>query len=178
MPWQIRHAMLIDAKAMQQIEILAGQLFAEHGMPEIASDAPPSLRELADYCEAGLAWVASRMTGPPVAYVVAKAVDQCLHIEQISVTPSESRQGIGRLLVEHVASEAPALGFECLTLTTFSEIPWNAPYYATLGFRILAETEWTEGLKTIRAQEMSLGLDRWPRICMRRELPPDAPRTH
>ena len=56
-----------------------------------------------------------------------------------------------------------------LTLTTFAEVPWNAPYYARIGFRVLADAELSPGLRAIRAHEAALGLDRWPRVCMRRE---------
>ncbi|WP_411757210.1 hypothetical protein [Streptomyces venezuelae] len=59
-----------------------------------------------------------------------------------------------------------------LTLTTFADVPWNAPYYARIGFRPLADAELTPALRTIRAHEAELGLDRWPRLCMRRDLTP------
>ena len=58
-----------------------------------------------------------------------------------------------------------------LTLTTFEHVPWNAPYYARLGFRILDDAEVTPGLRAIRQREAEIGLDRWPRVCMRRDLP-------
>ena len=38
-------------------------------------------------------------------------------------------------LIEHVAGWARAHGSPALTLTTFTEVPWNAPYYERLGFR-------------------------------------------
>ncbi len=37
-------------------------------------------------------------------------------------------------------------GLPALTLTTFAEVPWNAPYYEPCGFRRLAEAEITPGL--------------------------------
>lgn len=57
-----------------------------------------------------------------------------------------------------------------LTLTTFTDVPWNAPYYQRLGFRTLSDTEVTSGLRRIREHEATLGLDRWPRAVMRRDL--------
>lgn len=57
-----------------------------------------------------------------------------------------------------------------LTLTTFEHVPWNAPYYARLGFRILDDAEVTPGLRAIRQREAEIGLDRWPRVCMRRDI--------
>jgi hypothetical protein len=49
-------------------------------------------------------------------------------------------------------------------------VPLNAPYYARCGFRVLDEAELTPGLRAIRHREAELGLDRWPRVCMRRDL--------
>jgi hypothetical protein len=49
-------------------------------------------------------------------------------------------------------------------------VPWNAPYYRRCGFRVLTDGELTLGLQAIRQQEAALGLDRWPRVCMRRDL--------
>jgi hypothetical protein len=63
-----------------------------------------------------------------------------------------------------------AEGIAALTLTTFSQVPWNAPYYERCGFRCLDEAELTPGLRAIRRHEAEMGLDRWPRLCMRRDL--------
>ena len=64
-------------------------------------------------------------------------------------------------------------GCAALTLTTFTEVPWNGPYYRRCGFRVLGDAELTPGLRKIRAAEAEHGLDRWPRACLRRELGPE-----
>jgi hypothetical protein len=69
-----------------------------------------------------------------------------------------------------LAADAAGRGVPALTLTTFRDVPWNAPYYARIGFRVLVEAELTQGLRGIRDAEAAHGLDRWPRVCMRREL--------
>uniref|UniRef100_UPI0034DE1FD0 GNAT family N-acetyltransferase n=1 Tax=Streptomyces flavofungini TaxID=68200 RepID=UPI0034DE1FD0 len=105
-----------------------------------------------------------------VAYLVSQALERgAEHIEQVSVHPRAARQGVGRALIEHVAARARAEGGAALTLTTFADVPWNAPYYARIGFRPLTEAELTPALRAVRAHEAELGLDRWPRLCMRRE---------
>jgi hypothetical protein len=38
-----------------------------------------------------------------------------------------------------VADHARTLGLTSLTLTTFRDVPWNAPFYAKLGFEYVAE---------------------------------------
>ena len=90
-----------------------------------------------------------------------------LHIEQVSVHADSARQGIGRALIENVCARA-AGRHPAVTLTTFKDVPWNAPYYARLGFQIVTEEELTPGLRRLREQEKARGLDRWPRVCMRR----------
>ncbi len=98
-------------------------------------------------------------------------MDGALHVEQISVHPDAARRGVGRALLAYAADRARAEGLTALTLTTFADVPWNAPYYTRLGFRALTEPELTPGLRRIRAEESAHGLDRWPRVCMRAEVP-------
>ncbi|MGA5820922.1 GNAT family N-acetyltransferase [Kitasatospora sp. NPDC094028] len=150
-----------------ELERAAGAPFAAIGMPEIAEDDPGTPGELAHYLHDGLA-LAAVVDGTIAGYLLAEPVDGALHIEQVSVHPAHARRGIGRALIDHLAAttDAPAL-----TLTTFADVPWNAPYYARLGFRPLADRELTPGLREIRRQEAAHGLDRWPRLCMRRDLP-------
>ena len=68
-------------------------------------------------------------------------------------------------------------------MTTFADVPWNAPYYVRCGFRVLEDGEVTAGLRAIRQHEASFGMDRWPRVCMPRLVtsaaasPHPAPRT-
>ncbi|WP_327721688.1 GNAT family N-acetyltransferase [Streptomyces sp. NBC_00490] len=166
----IRAVRLDELAALQDIERAAGQCFRDIGMPEIADDEPLTVDELARYRHAGMAWVAADDADTPVAYLIADSVDGNLHVEQVSVHPDSARRGIGRLLLDHLAAQATSQGVPALTLTTFTEVPWNAPYYARLGFRILDDSRQTPGLREIRRREAAQGLDRWPRACMRREL--------
>ncbi|MEV8327902.1 GNAT family N-acetyltransferase [Kitasatospora sp. NPDC056731] len=187
---RIRAAMRDELPLLCELERAAGAPFAAIGMPEIADDEPPAPHELAHYLDAGIALVAvpdatdlphgtdlPQQPGPgpgPIAgYLLAEPVDGALHIEQVSVHPDHARRGIGRALIEHLAAgtDAPAL-----TLTTFADVPWNAPYYARCGFRPLADHELTPGLREIRRKEAEHGLDRWPRLCMRRDLARDLAR--
>ncbi|MGW4372171.1 GNAT family N-acetyltransferase [Streptomyces albidoflavus] len=159
-----------ELTTLQDIERAAGVWFREIGMAEIADDEPPPVEELARYVRAGLAWVAADEAGRPVAYLIADRVDGSLHVEQVTVHPDSARRGIGRALLEHAAERARSEGAAALTLTTFTGVPWNGPYYVRCGFRFLAERELTPGLREIRRAEAAHGLDRWPRCCMRREV--------
>ncbi|MFG2990225.1 GNAT family N-acetyltransferase [Streptomyces sp. NPDC048257] len=166
----IRTARLDELPLLQDIERAAGRCFRDIGMPEIADDEPLTLDELAPYQRAGLAWVSVDGTDTPGAYLIAEHVEGNLHVEQVSVHPDRARRGLGRDLLEHLAEFARREGAPALTLTTFTEVPWNAPYYARCGFRLLDDSGLTPGLQEIRDREAAYGLDRRPRACMRRDL--------
>lgn len=169
---RIRPAAPGELPALQDVERAAGTPFHDVGMPDIAEDEPPALDLLERYRRAGRCWVAAVTDDDrPVAYLIAEPVDGALHVDQISVHPAAARRGVGRTLLAHAASRAREEGLTALTLTTFTDVPWNAPYYARLGFRTLTEPELTPGLRRIRAEEAAYGLDRWPRVCMRRDVP-------
>lgn len=172
---RIRPARRSELPLLQDIERAAGEPFRGLGMAAVADDDPPPLGLLESYLLAGRSWVAaeslaSAAAEQPLGYLIADPVDDAAHIEQVSVAPTAARRGIGRALIEHLAQWARAQELRALTLTTFTDVPWNAPYYRRLGFRTLTEDELTEGLRAIRSLENEHGLDRWPRVCMRRDL--------
>ncbi|MCX5203327.1 GNAT family N-acetyltransferase [Streptomyces sp. NBC_00237] len=162
----IRLALADELPLLQDIERAAGEPFRELGMTEVADDEPPPLDLLAAYQLQGHAWVFTDPADLPAAYLIWQEVDGAAHIDQVSVHPRLARRGAGRALIERLDRES---GYGALTLTTFAQVPWNAPYYARLGFRTLDGGELTLGLREIVAEEASMGLDRWPRVCMRRE---------
>jgi GNAT superfamily N-acetyltransferase len=167
---RIRVVRPAELPVLQDIERAAGEAFRDIGMPQIAEDEPLPLQVLAGYQQAGRAWVAADSTDMAVGYLIADVVDGNLHIEQVSVHPRCARHGVGRRLLDHLADHAMATGVPALTLTTFADVPWNGPYYTRCGFVTLNASDLTPGLRAIRRREATHGLDRWPRVCMRRDL--------
>ncbi len=167
---RIRLARMEDLARLRDIERAASELFAEIGMDAVATDEPLSLETLASYQKAGRAWAQTPSDDHVAAYIIVDVVDGAAHIEQVSVDPSYAHRRLGRDLIEHVAQWAAEQSLSALTLTTFTDVAWNGPYYERLGFRFLAESELSPGLRAIQAQEASHGLDTWPRACMRRSL--------
>ncbi|HEX3816034.1 MAG TPA: GNAT family N-acetyltransferase [Mycobacteriales bacterium] len=168
--YPIRPATVDDLPFLQEIERAAGLLFAELGMTLVATDEPLALAELERYQAGGRAWVAVDTDDSAVAYLIVDIVGGGTHIEQVSVDPRHAHQGIGLALIEYVAEWSVQRGISRLTLTTFLDVPWNAPYYRRCGFQLVPEREVTAGLREIRRHEAEHGLDRWPRGVMRREL--------
>ena len=167
---QIRPTRAEDGGALIEIERAAGERFRDIGMPEIADDDPGSLDELAAYASHGRSWAAVDDAGSPVGYVLVDLIDGNAHIEQISVAPAAQGNGIGRALIDHVAAWAREHGVPALTLTTFRDVPWNAPLYEHLGFRVLAESELGPELRALRTTEAAHGLDPATRACMTRPV--------
>jgi GNAT superfamily N-acetyltransferase len=166
----IRKARRGDLPTLQAIEVIAGEAFRAVGMDAIADDDPPNLQDLRGYAEAGRAWVSTDSLDGPVAYILADEIDQGAHIAQVTVHPHYARQGVGKALIEEVERWARSCGLQALTLTTFSEVPWNAPYYSRLGFTEMPESQWSEDLHRIVASEAAQGLNAWPRVVMKRNV--------
>ena len=103
---------------------------------------------------------------PAVGFVSVDLVDDEAHISQLSVLPEVGRQGIGRSLLDEAIHWARGEGLGGVTLTTFRDVPWNAAFYAKVGFREVVDP--APGLAAIRKDEGVRGLDAMgPRLAMR-----------
>jgi GNAT superfamily N-acetyltransferase len=152
------------------IERDAGRAFAAIGMPEIAADDPGSVAELETFRAAGRAWVAVDESDRPVAYLLSAVVDASAHVEQVSVATAHARRGLGAALIDHIAAVAAAERRPAVTLTTFRDVPWNAPYYERLGFTVLAAAEQGPELRALVAGEAQRIPGDAPRVAMRRAI--------
>jgi len=165
----IRPATTEDLPACQDVERAAGRMFIDVGMPDIAAHAPMSLDAMRGYQSDGRAWIAD-VDGRVVGYVLAEVVDGNGHIEEVSVDPAFGRKGIGRALIERAVEWAAACGHPAVTLTTFRDVPWNAPFYRRCRFVDMAEDELGPEMRAKRTTEAGYGLDPDLRVCMRRSI--------
>ncbi len=163
-----------ELERLQEIEVVAGRAFVHVGMPEIASDEPLPLPALEAYRAAGRTWVVE-VEGKVVGYVLVDVVDGHGHVEQVSVDPAFAGRRLGRDLLDHVAGWARARGDAAVTLTTFRDVPWNAPYYERCGFRRLADRERGPELIALMTKEAAHGLDPADRVAMQRDLVQSSP---
>jgi len=168
--FRVRAARRGDGPVLQEIERLAGARFREVGLATAADDDPFSLEELAEYADSGRSWVAVAGSDRPVGYVVVDNADGHAHVEQMSVAPEHQHQGVGRALLAQVHAWASGTGRRAITLTTYSDVPWNRALYEHLGFRVLNDSEIGPELRAIRRAEEARGLDVAPRRCMLREV--------
>lgn len=103
-----------------------------------------------------------------VGFAACGVLDGALHLYELAIVPEHGGQGLGRALVETVCGEAGLRGLAAVTLSTFTDIAWNGPFYERAGFRTLTDDELTPGLHLVKAHEADVGLTH--RCVMRREV--------
>lgn len=159
-----------DLLALPAIESRAAILFEEHPLTAALRLEEAEPRDFAAAHAQGLLWVARDEAGAPVGFAMLEAGESAWHLEEMDVLPEFARRGIGAELLRVVIETARARGATQLTLTTFRDIPWNAPYYARLGFAIIEDAELPGDLRERVAREARAGLPRALRVAMRHLL--------
>lgn len=137
-------------------------------MDAVADDGPIPTETLDRYRRAGRAWVAVDDADRPVGYLVLDLLDGAGHVEQVTVHPDARGQRLGAALLDAAQEWSAQHASGALTLTTFADVPWNAPYYRRLGFAEVGPDAWTPGLRAVMDHEAELSLSRWSRMVMRR----------
>jgi len=142
-----------DLDLLQDIEAAADDLLPGSGDPQWPAAAPGRARLGAP----GFILV----TGDPAVgfvHLLLLGPGQW-HLEQLSVRPEHARRGRGRALLRAALAEVDRCGGGLVTLMTFADVPFNAPFYATEGFaRVANPPPWL--LPMVRAEE-GHGMSRW-----------------
>jgi len=167
---RIRLAERRDTDALRAIEVAAGEPFRALGMDSIADDEPPAASALHSVIDDGRAWVSVDEVDRPIGYLLVEIVGGSAHIGQVSVDPTHAGLRIGSALIDVAGQWAVEHRLAGLTLTTFTDVPWNAPYYQRLGFEAIPPDQVTRELRELAAAELEYFQHRWPRVAMRRAL--------
>lgn len=170
MNYTIRLARETDLEQLPGIERAAATLFAAYERFQHLLEDAMSIEEHRAFCDAGRLWVTADENDQPVGFVAVEMVDGHPHIQELDVHPDHGRRGLGGAMIEAVCQWAQDNAYTVVTLTTERDIPWNAPYYARLGFEILPEARWGASLHGIVADEIAHGLNPETRVVMRRNL--------
>ncbi len=165
--YQIRPSRENDLRILNDIENAASELFqnTKYGL-EIDQDPLP-IELLRKQSEKGLIWVAVDDKDWPVGFAVAMILENYAHLHELSVHPKHGRRGLGRRLVDVVIQFAIKSKLSGVTLSTFRDIAWNAPFYRKLGFCDMSDGEIERGFKEIRMKESELGLPVSERVMMK-----------
>ena len=159
-----------EVATLIDIELRAGKMFSPEDLaPELPAHATPlSTYERAQREDRLL--VARDATDEVVGFAFLIWVAEQVHLEEIDVAPEHGRKGIGRRLLEAACDWARERESRQVTLSTFRDVAWNAPFYARLGFQEIPDRELTPALRALREGETDDGLDPIKRIMMCRVL--------
>lgn len=116
--------------------------------------------------EADLLLVAVDELDQPIGFLAGVVMDDAVHIAEIDVMRHWQKRGVGRGLMLAAIERARARGAAGMTLTTDRHVAFNAPFYASLGFRILHESERPAELTRILEREFEHGADPARRVAM------------
>jgi GNAT superfamily N-acetyltransferase len=137
------------------VELSAAQSFRGRDVPErvFSEFTPPE--DWAARQAAGTLWVAE-IADRIEAFLGATGHGERLHIDEFAVAQGHQGKGLGRQMLDQVVASARATGFRRLSLTTFRTVPFNGPFYASVGFRIWAPAP--AEIEAILASEAARGL--------------------
>lgn len=164
----LRRARTSDVPRLPAVEVSSGRLF-EGAVLESTADPDETLPLETLYQalqDEGL-WVAVDASDRPVGFVAVTRHGDESFVAQLSVAFEAQGRRLGRELMRAAIDDARARGSRAMTLTTFRDIPWNAPFYAELGFRPLEPDELSPHLAATLAAEAVRGLLPAERCAMR-----------
>lgn len=162
---QIRECRENEVCLLEQIEERADALFPKGLIPEDADNY--SVVSLERARQSGGLLLACQ-DQDIVGFAVAEVIEDSYHLFLIAVLPQWGRQGIGSALLDRVAEDARRKDLVKITLTTFSHIEWNAPYYLKKGFEIILHSDASAHLIELLNCEADQGYSN--RVAMQRIL--------
>ena len=113
-----------------------------------------------------LLFVAADSGNEPIAFLAGKERDGMLYVEEVDVARAWQRRGVGRRLMATAIETARASRLIGVTLTTDRFVPFNAPFYAKLGFVEIADDDLVPQLRQTLEREASIGTGGDRRVAM------------
>lgn len=154
---------------LREIERVAGARFRTIGMDDIADGDPTPADILEDRARGGRLYVALDDTATAAGFLIWSPKDGRAYIEEVSVHPEHAGHRLASRLIDRLGEDARGR-FPALTLATFRDVPWNAPYYAKLGFVELPRSEAGPAHEDSWRRQAENGLDMTRRLFMIRAL--------
>jgi GNAT superfamily N-acetyltransferase len=168
--YRIERGAPFHAERLRQIERASSIHFREFGMTDVADHEPTPASILEDRARDGLLYVA--LVADTVAgFLIWSPMDGQAYIEEVSVDPAHAGHKLAARMInrlgEDIRGRHPAI-----TLTTFRHVPWNGPYYASLGFVELPRDQVGSDHEEAWQEQNDAGLDMAMRLFMIRRLSP------
>ena len=160
-----------DAPAFHEVEEDAAQLLA--GEPSLAGIPVPPSNSAAEYrkmiaqqhCLTAVAGE-DLDTGRVVGFAATRRHGRELHLHELSVATAFQRKGIGATLLRALKIDARNAGVRAITLHTYRDLAWNAPFYARHGWVVVVDLATHPRLKAGHEAAVDFGLPRERRCAM------------
>lgn len=140
--YRIRLARAEDAEAFHLVEDDAANLLREE--PSLAGTLIAPTASASDHARliAKGRSLAALHGDDIIGFAAISAVGRELHLAELSVARAHQRCEVGSLLLRAMMIDARNSSYRAITLNTYRDIPWNAPFFARFGF---VEVENLEG---------------------------------
>ncbi len=129
-------------------------MLLEHGVT-VDPDGGLPVELLDEARGGGRLWLAEHREKGVVGFLVLTLLDGDAFVEEMGVRPSHGRRGLGSRLLEAALQWCVGAGHPLLSLTTFADVPFNAPFYDRRGF-VVADGP-SIALAARLAEELALG---------------------
>ncbi len=176
----IRLARPSDLSAIRAIERSVAAMARGTAMDFPANTAPNQRGDLMTAIERALMWVAEASDPDPessdhsphpvVGFLFAEPVTGGFYLRELAVATAAQRHGHGRALMLAGIAAASARGEPLIMLTTQRNLPWNAPFYARLGFRIVEDDDIPMEARRRLVRQFAAGFDPKTRCVMAMDL--------
>jgi GNAT superfamily N-acetyltransferase len=162
-----------DLGHIQEISALedsAGKAFIEIGMAWVDAMPAATSEDLEEPIKKGNILVAKQASSL-IGFIHMGEMDENGHIFEVSVGLEAQGTGIGRKLLAAGEKWATTKGFSAITLTTFKNVRFNAPWYQKCGFDIITPDRYDNPVLYITLKNEQEGiLGRSERVAMIKNL--------
>jgi GNAT superfamily N-acetyltransferase len=162
----LRRGSAADIFRLQEIERDAATLF--RGWPGIDTSALTSVTALSDHLHAvaqGLSMVMD-VDGKLAGFAIGDMQGEDAYLRELDVALAHQQRGYGARLLDAFVAAARAKRARHIYLATFRTPPWNAPFYARMGFREVAHADYLPWMTDLEALQAAF-LDLSTRVFMR-----------
>lgn len=164
----IRPTVAADIPRLQQIEQDAAQIFRGLDLIDVDDASVAGITEHLRSIDEKLSLVAE--VGERIAgFAIGEMEHGEAYLHELDVDRAFQKRGVGAGLVRAFADAARAKGASAVVLSTFRTPPWNAPFYARVGFVEFAKADYLPWMTAIEAKQASF-LDLSTRVWMRLKL--------
>lgn len=154
--------------ALPGVELDAATRFDSWLVPPSMFTEATAMDRLAAAQAEGYLWVGLTAAGRPVAFALASSSGARLYLEELDVATDHAGRGLGLALIAEVERKAAADGAVEIALTTYRDVPWNAPFYLRHGFEFADAVD--AELSARLRDEAARGLDSMPRVGLRKPV--------